>query len=516
MISISTSATNATKSEGNSGSTPFTFTVSRSNGTGSSTVHYAVSGATDSTHGAASANDFTGGTLPSGTLTFAAGDTSKTLTVNVAGDTVIENDERFNVTLSSPTNATLGTTSAYGYINNDDVQASIGLTVEQSALLATLRSRFDSATTRIAYDTAVNNANLYPTNSANASLNGECVSYVKKVRTDLAFTWGDAQGGPNAARDKAFHVDVIPMVGSAFVISATNRDVPPYEAGNVGHTGIVRDVQVVRNNAGSNVTYSYSLTLRDSNRENDHLMRDGTASLHFPSQNGWQFIWGTNTEYEQDTNTIKSIMGQLYDNRLLYQSETRQTFLADQKLINRLFLMNTYDKFSNFLNLIELYNVELRSAPSDTQLTNWNLTNDVLAGAKVGDSANNMLSGGTGADVLIGGAGNDTLTGAGGADVFKFVSTFGGVDSITDFTSGTDKIEIVSQNFGNLTPGILASARFKYNAVATTSDAVFLYNGTTGVLSFDRDGIGSAVATPIATLTGSKTLLASDIQIVSA
>jgi Ca2+-binding RTX toxin-like protein len=50
----------------------------------------------------------------------------------------------------------------------------------------------------------------------------------------------------------------------------------------------------------------------------------------------------------------------------------------------------------------------------------------------------------------------------------------------------------------------------------TNGDAVFIYNGTTGGLVFDRDGNGSAAAVQIATLTGNKTLSYSDIQVVAA
>ena len=41
-------------------------------------------------------------------MTFAAGQTSGTIVVAVLGDTVVEPDETFTVTLSSPVNATLG------------------------------------------------------------------------------------------------------------------------------------------------------------------------------------------------------------------------------------------------------------------------------------------------------------------------------------------------------------------------------------------------------------------------
>ena len=88
-------ADQTSKLEGNSGTTPFTFTVTRSGSTaGTSSVSYAVSG------GTADAADF-GGTLPSGTVSFAAGETSKTVTLNVSGDTTVEPDESFDVVLSS-------------------------------------------------------------------------------------------------------------------------------------------------------------------------------------------------------------------------------------------------------------------------------------------------------------------------------------------------------------------------------------------------------------------------------
>jgi Ca2+-binding RTX toxin-like protein len=57
----------------------------------------------------------------SGTLTFAAGQTSQQITVLATGDTTVEPDETFTVTLTSPSNATLGTTaSSTATILNDD------------------------------------------------------------------------------------------------------------------------------------------------------------------------------------------------------------------------------------------------------------------------------------------------------------------------------------------------------------------------------------------------------------
>ena len=42
----------------------------------------------------------------SGTITFAAGETSKTINVSILGDTAVEPDEALTVTLSAPSGAT--------------------------------------------------------------------------------------------------------------------------------------------------------------------------------------------------------------------------------------------------------------------------------------------------------------------------------------------------------------------------------------------------------------------------
>ena len=121
--SLAIAATDATKAEGNTGSTPFTFTVTRSGDTsGASSATYTVTG---SGANAADAADFTGAALPTGTVSFAAGETSKLVTINVAGDTTAEANEGFTVTLSAPSaGTTITTAAATGTIVNDDSASS--------------------------------------------------------------------------------------------------------------------------------------------------------------------------------------------------------------------------------------------------------------------------------------------------------------------------------------------------------------------------------------------------------
>jgi Ca2+-binding RTX toxin-like protein len=106
----------ASRAEGNSGTTPFTFTVTRSGDvSAASTVQWAVQAA------AVTASDFAGNVVPSGVLEFAAGETSKTITVQVTGDTAVESDETFQLVLANATGATLGTATAQATILNDDL-----------------------------------------------------------------------------------------------------------------------------------------------------------------------------------------------------------------------------------------------------------------------------------------------------------------------------------------------------------------------------------------------------------
>jgi Ca2+-binding RTX toxin-like protein len=58
-----------------------------------------------------------------GTVTFAPGEMTKTITVNVTGDTTVEPNEDFGVNLANATNATISDNKGAGTITNDDQQS---------------------------------------------------------------------------------------------------------------------------------------------------------------------------------------------------------------------------------------------------------------------------------------------------------------------------------------------------------------------------------------------------------
>nr|WP_246338183.1 cadherin-like domain-containing protein [Azospirillum oleiclasticum] len=118
-----------------------------------------------------------------------------------------------------------------------------------------------------------------------------------------------------------------------------------------------------------------------------------------------------------------------------------------------------------------------------------------------------------GSDVLFGSSGTDTLTGGLGADVFHFETPDVGLDTITDFQSGMDVIEVVSANFGGFAAGPLDASRFALNAAAD-ADTRFIFDTTTKVLSYDADGTGAGAAVGLASLNVS-TLSNTNIFVVS-
>ena len=103
----------ATVVEGNAGDTPATFTVTLTPASGQTvTVPY-----TTANNEALSPGDYT---ATSGSLVFTAGQTTKTITVQVKGDTLDEINETYFVNLGTPINATVTDGQGVGSITDDD------------------------------------------------------------------------------------------------------------------------------------------------------------------------------------------------------------------------------------------------------------------------------------------------------------------------------------------------------------------------------------------------------------
>jgi VCBS repeat-containing protein len=137
--------------------------------------------------------------------------------------------------------------------------------------------------------------------------------------------------------------------------------------------------------------------------------------------------------------------------------------------------------------------------------------NDIL---EAGDG-DDRLEGGVGEDRLTGGLGADMLSGGLDADIFDIQSPSSGVDEITDFFSGSDKILISADGFGGgLVAGGAVSLVSGTNPTASDAAGQFLYDTDDGRLLWDADGTGSGSAVLVATLSNIPSLAASDFLVV--
>src|SRR5512133_1458269 len=110
--SATLSINDVTVTEGDSGSTDATFTVTLSEvSTDAVAVDYATADGS-----AVAPGDYTGA---SGTVTFLPGETTQTVTVGVNGDLLDENDETFDVDLTNAVNATIDDGLGVGTITDD-------------------------------------------------------------------------------------------------------------------------------------------------------------------------------------------------------------------------------------------------------------------------------------------------------------------------------------------------------------------------------------------------------------
>ncbi|MBX3568961.1 MAG: calcium-binding protein, partial [Rhizobiaceae bacterium] len=135
------------------------------------------------------------------------------------------------------------------------------------------------------------------------------------------------------------------------------------------------------------------------------------------------------------------------------------------------------------------------------------ITGNAGANRLRGADGDDTISGGAGDDKISGGRGNDMLAGNTGADTYYFsyaLSEATNVDTIKGFSS-IDLISLSSLIFTKAGPvGALAESAFVANADgwATTADHRIIYETDTGILRYDRDGIGGAAAIKFAIMDG--------------
>ncbi len=135
----------------------------------------------------------------------------------------------------------------------------------------------------------------------------------------------------------------------------------------------------------------------------------------------------------------------------------------------------------------------------------------------VGNSGNDVLTGNAGADTFVFGNVHEQVVTGVATEVQSYVDTafsLTGVDTITDFLSGVDKIQLNLDQYASLAGFSVANLVSGAGAVAMDADDYLLFNSTSNTLSYDADGNGAGAAVDIAVLTGVASLNASDFVVV--
>ena len=262
----------ASLAEGDAGTTIASFPVTLSAPSGKPiSVDHA------SADGTATAGDYTG---VSGSLSFAPGETAKTIDVVIQGDTTYENDETFGVSLANFVNATPGTVSATGTITNDDPlpQASID---DRSA------TEGDAGTTVATFTASLSNPSAFPVSVdvATSDQTAAAPADYASAAVTLTFDPGEVsktvdvvvEGDVVHEVDETYAIDLANQVGAGLADASGVGTIVDDDAAPVLDVG---DVTVTEGNAGD-VTASFPVTLTGTTQVPvtvDVATADGTAT----------------------------------------------------------------------------------------------------------------------------------------------------------------------------------------------------------------------------------------------
>ncbi|HEY9850582.1 MAG TPA: Calx-beta domain-containing protein [Leptolyngbyaceae cyanobacterium] len=267
-----------TVTEGNSSTTKATFTVKLSNpSTQAVTVNYATSNGTATT----ADSDYT--PILSTPITFAAGETEKTIDILVNGDTTFETDETFNVNLTGASNATISDATGLGTITNDDIQPTISIddvTVTEgnsgttTATFTVTLSTASTETVTVNYATADGTAKA--TDSDYTSIPTNSVTFAPgetKKTIDVAIT-GDTIFEAN----ETFNIN---LSGANNATIADNQGLGTITNDDTQPTISINDVSVAEGNSG---TTKATFTVKLSNASSEtvtvnYATADGTATI---------------------------------------------------------------------------------------------------------------------------------------------------------------------------------------------------------------------------------------------
>jgi large repetitive protein len=263
--------------EGNSGTTAMQFNVSLSRAaTGTVTVRYSTATGT-----AVAPSDYS---TASGGLSFAPGETSKTITVQVNGDALFESNETFTVGLRRAKGARLQGGAATGTINNDDAAPALSVSDITSPI-----AEGDAGTTNGTFTVSLGSTSTSTITVDYMTQDGSAQASSDYVSTNGSLTFAPGQSAKSVQvqvngdlldeDDEDFKLHIQNAVGATIakadgVATVADNDVTP----NLS----VNDSVVTELGSGNATTAIFTVTLSNPSAKNvtvDYATADGTAHV---------------------------------------------------------------------------------------------------------------------------------------------------------------------------------------------------------------------------------------------
>lgn len=277
---------NATANEGNSGTTAFAFTVTRSQTSGAATVDFSTADGSATTAGA----DYA---AASGTLAFADGIATQTITVAVTGDVIFEGDETFSVVLSNPSSGTtIGQGTGTGTITNDDTQPAISIADVSQA-------EGNSGTTAFDFAITLSNPSSMPVTVVADTSDGSAgapADYASVVSQTITFNPGTTTqtltvgvaGDTTPETNETFTVDLSAPSNATIADGQATGTIVDDDSGPVFTIG---NATATEGNAGTTaLTFTVTRSQSPGSASVDFATSDGTATV---SDNDYAAISGT-------------------------------------------------------------------------------------------------------------------------------------------------------------------------------------------------------------------------------
>jgi hypothetical protein len=483
------------------------YTFSRSGSTTNAlTVNYSVAGTgtfgTDYTQtGAAS---FTGTT---GTVTFAAGATTATVTIDPTADKIVERNETVALSLASGTGYVIGGTPAViGTIVNDD-SPTINLSADRTVVEGTTSPQ------TVSYTLTLSDASTKTITVQYATANGTAAAGLDYTSVTGTLTFNP--GVTSRVINIPILNDSINEADETFTLtlsSPTNVNLGTATTVTTITDTLTASVTTTLAANVENLTLTGTSAINGTGNTGNNILTGNTASNSLSGRAGNDILIGGGGDDSLNGGAGNdSLIGGVGNNTYSFPATTALgsdtiteveaggidiiDFTGTTVAVNVNLSATTAQRVNSNLNLTLSANNVIENVTGGTGSDR--ITGNTLNNTLIGGDRNDQLQGLAGNDILWGGAGNDILSGGSGNDQYLFQGTGSfttglGVDYINEFVTGQDQI-LLSQATFNAITNVVGQPFTDFAVVADdqlvdASNARIVYSQNTGSLFYNQNG----------------------------